>query len=41
MGETSVRGAGLGIAARERGDGPETWEASNLHLKRTGATEAR
>jgi hypothetical protein len=32
-GETGVQGAGLGIVAREQEDGPETWEASYLHLE--------
>ena len=32
-GETGAQGAGLGIAAREQEDGPETWETSYLHLE--------
>ena len=33
LGKTVARGAGLGIVARMEEDGPETWEASYLHLR--------
>jgi hypothetical protein len=33
IGKKVVQGAGLGIAARVQEDGPETWEASYLHLE--------